>query len=63
MTEFERLCAELNVPIELDDNGLYKGMTMALAVICCDVIMNGISETKIEEEVKAKFYEKFPYMR
>lgn len=63
MTEFERLCDALNVPIELDDHGLYKGMTRALAVICCDVIMGGMTERDVEREVKKRFYEKFPYMR
>lgn len=63
MTEFERLCDELEVPITLDDYGFYSGMCRALASICCDVIWNGEHQTSIGAEVKERFYAKFPYMK
>lgn len=63
MTEFERLCNELEVPITLDDYGLYSGICRALASICCDVIMNGEHKKPIEAEIKDWFYAKFPYMK
>ena len=63
MTEFERLCDELGVPVTLDDHGLYAGMSRALAHICCDVIMNGEHEKPISAGIRDRFYAKFPYMK
>lgn len=63
MTEFERLAEELNIPLTTDEYGLYTGHARALANIATDVIMSGTSETNILEEIKNRFYSKFPYMK
>lgn len=69
MTYFEKLAKEMNVKIELDDDGLYKGMCAALAIICTEVILsddesifNAGWETQ-KEIIKEKFYKTFPYMK
>lgn len=45
------------------ERGLYTGMTQALANICTEVIMNGVSGSAIIDQAKAKFYRVFPYMK
>lgn len=69
MTDFEVFCKELNVNIETDKNGLYSGMTKALAEMVNEVILsdeeslrNAGWETQ-KELVKKKFFSVFPYMK
>lgn len=69
MTRFEELAKELNVKIETDSTGLFKGMCAALYDISLDVTLSD-NETifsmpweEQKEIVKEQFYSVFPYMK
>lgn len=68
MTMFEELAKEMNVKITTDGNGMYTGMSKALANIATDTILSDderIFRMNWEEQkeiIKGKFYKVFPYM-
>lgn len=69
MSDFEKLAMELNVPIMVDKDGWYKGITEALAKVVTDVILS--DDEKIfrmpwegqKEIIKERFFKTFPYMK
>ncbi len=68
MTGFESFCKELGVKIETGENGLYCGMTKALAEMVNDVILSDDeairnADWEVQKKlVKEKFFSVFPYI-
>jgi len=69
MSDFEKLAMELNVPIMVDKDGWYKGITEALAKVVTDVLLSDdeilfrMPWEEQKEIIKENFYKLFPYMR
>lgn len=68
MTIFHEFCNELNVPITVDNRGMYTGMCKALCLMVNDVILSDDEEIfslpweDQKKMIKEKFYSVFPYM-
>ena len=67
MTQFEEFAKEMNVMITLDKNGLYTGLSKALAIMTNEVILSdnetifNLEWDRQKEIIKDKFYKVFPY--
>lgn len=68
MTLFEELCKEMGVKVEVGADGLYTGMTAALAIMTNEVILSDdesiftLNWESQKELIKQNFYKVFPYM-